>query len=145
MEILGYLSAALIGLSLGLLGAGGSILTLPVLVYLFRIEPVAAVRYSLFVVGITSLVACIPRIKKGEVLFIQGSLFALISIIIVYLTRTWLIPFMPHDIFQSGNLVVSFGAASMIAFAILTLLASRMMIRSPKQQITANKSPSELI
>ena len=55
MEIAGYIAAILIGISLGLIGGGGSILTVPVLVYLFHIEPVLATTWSLFIVGVTSL------------------------------------------------------------------------------------------
>ena len=56
MEILGYIGAIIMGLSLGLIGGGGSILTVPILVYLFVIDPVLATAYSLFIVGLTSLV-----------------------------------------------------------------------------------------
>jgi uncharacterized protein len=56
LEILAYILAAVIGISLGLIGAGGSILTVPVLVYLAGVDPVLATAYSLFVVGSTALV-----------------------------------------------------------------------------------------
>ncbi|RZM07675.1 MAG: hypothetical protein EOO88_51395 [Pedobacter sp.] len=79
MEILGYICSLLIGLSLGLLGAGGSILTLPVLVYLFRIEPMQAIKYSLFIVGVSSIGSIYPKFRKKEVLVIEGLCFALIS------------------------------------------------------------------
>ena len=55
-NIAGYLASGLIGISLGLIGGGGSIITIPVLVYLFHIEPTLATLYSLFIVGTTSLV-----------------------------------------------------------------------------------------
>ena len=55
-NVAGYLASGLIGLSLGLVGGGGSIITIPVLVYLFHIEPTLATLYSLFIVGTTSLV-----------------------------------------------------------------------------------------
>ncbi len=59
MELLGYIAAILIGISLGLIGSGGSILTVPALVYLMSVEPVNATAYSLFIVGFTSLVGSI--------------------------------------------------------------------------------------
>ena len=67
MEIIGYLASVLIGISLGLIGGGGSILTVPVLVYLFHVEPVQATAYSLFIVGASSLVGAWPKYKQGFV------------------------------------------------------------------------------
>jgi uncharacterized membrane protein YfcA len=61
MEIIGYLASLFIGVSLGLIGGGGSILTVPVLVYLFGVNPILATAYSLFVVGASSLVGAIPK------------------------------------------------------------------------------------
>jgi uncharacterized membrane protein YfcA len=55
----------MIGLSLGLIGGGGSILTVPVLVYLIGLNPVLSTAYSLFIVGLTSLVGSYKFYKKG--------------------------------------------------------------------------------
>ncbi len=55
LEIFGYFGALLIGVVLGLIGGGGSILTVPILVYLLAINPMTATAYSLFVVGTSSL------------------------------------------------------------------------------------------
>ena len=67
MEIAGYIASLVIGISLGLIGGGGSILTVPVLVYLFGVEPVLATAYSLFIVGASSLVGAIPKYRQGLV------------------------------------------------------------------------------
>jgi uncharacterized membrane protein YfcA len=67
MVVIGYLASLLIGLSLGLIGGGGSILTVPVLVYLFGVDPVLATAYSLFIVGATSLVGTFPKYKNNEI------------------------------------------------------------------------------
>ena len=75
-EILGYFGALLIGVVLGLIGGGGSILTVPILVYLMLINPVTATAYSLFVVGISSLFGAIRNIKKGLVDFRTAIVFA---------------------------------------------------------------------
>ena len=66
MILIGYLASLLIGLSLGLIGGGGSILTLPVLVYLFGVSPTLATAYSLFIVGTASLVGAWPRHQVGS-------------------------------------------------------------------------------
>ena len=87
MIIIAYLASLLIGLSLGLLGGGGSILTLPVLVYLFGVDTVDATAYSLFIVGATALVSIVPKARAGEVDFKTALWFGLPSIAAVYFTR----------------------------------------------------------
>lgn len=64
MLILGYIGALLTGISLGLIGGGGSILIVPVLVYLFGVSPSLATAYSLFVVGVASIVGAYRYAKK---------------------------------------------------------------------------------
>ncbi len=64
MEIAGYIAAIFIGISLGLIGSGGSILTVPVLVYLFNVDAVTATSYSLFIVGLTSAVGCYSYLEE---------------------------------------------------------------------------------
>jgi uncharacterized membrane protein YfcA len=91
MEIAGYLASALIGISLGLIGGGGSILTVPVLVYLFGVNAVEATAYSLFIVGATSLVGTFPKYKQGLVDVKTGLIFGAPSIAAVYLTRKFLV------------------------------------------------------
>ncbi|HRO74349.1 MAG TPA: TSUP family transporter, partial [Saprospiraceae bacterium] len=63
-EIFGYVASVLIGISLGLIGSGGSILTVPVLVYLFSVDAVAATAYSLFIVGLTAAVGSYKYFTK---------------------------------------------------------------------------------
>lgn len=67
MEIAGYIASVFIGLSLGLIGGGGSILTVPILVYFFSVDPVLSTTYSLFVVGLTSTAGAILFFQKGYV------------------------------------------------------------------------------
>lgn len=87
MEIIGYIASIAIGLSLGLIGGGGSILTVPVLVYFFGVSPVLATAYSLFIVGATSLVGVIPKYKEGFVSIRTTIVFGIPSIIAVFLTK----------------------------------------------------------
>ena len=129
MIILGYLASLLIGLSLGLLGSGGSILTLPVLVYLFQVDPEAGTAYSLVIVGATALVGVLPRALKGEVDFGTALLFGLPSIAAVYATRAGLMPALPA---QWGPVTKSQGL--MLLFAVLMVLAARGMLKGKKVQ-----------
>ena len=143
MEILGYFSALIIGFTLGLLGGGGSILTVPVLVYIVGIEPILATAYSLFVVGSAALVGAFNNIRKGLVSFKTAIVFAIPSFIAVYFTRLYLVPAIPEQIFTIGNFTLTKDIAIMIFFAFIMLLAALSMIRSGsrKKDMTDEKEP----
>jgi hypothetical protein len=134
MEILGYLAALLIGTSLGLIGGGGSILTVPVLVYLFNVNTVLATAYSLFIVGATSLVGTIPKYKNGEVNLKTAIIFGLPSIAAVYATRAFIVPAIPGHVFSIGDFVVTKSILMMVLFAVLMVFASVSMIRNKKSK-----------
>ena len=134
LEILGYIGALFIGLVLGLVGGGGSILTVPILVYALTLNPVIATAYSLFVVGTTSLVGAIKNIMKGMVDFKTAIIFAIPAFIAVYLARAFLIPAIPDELFEIGNLTVTKNLAIMLFFAIIMLLASVSMIRNKHEE-----------
>lgn len=129
MEIFGYLAALIIGISLGLIGGGGSILTVPVLVYLFGVDPITATAYSLFIVGATSLVGTWPKHRQGEVNFKTALIFGIPSILAVFATRKFIVPAIPHDIFRIGDFLVTKPILMMILFAVLMVFASVSMIR----------------
>jgi hypothetical protein len=129
MEILGYIAAILIGITLGLIGAGGSILTVPVLVYLFGVEPIIATAYSLFVVGLTALVGSLTYMRQGLVSYRTGLIFSIPSIVGVFLARRYVLPAIPAEIARFGETVLSKNLAVMLLFALLMILASVSMIR----------------
>ncbi len=129
MEIAGYAASVLIGISLGLIGGGGSILTVPVLVYLFGIDPVPATAYSLFIVGATSLAGAWPKYKAGLIDLRTAAVFGIPSIIAVYATRQFIIPVIPQNIFNAGSFVVTKSLVIMLLFAALMIVASISMIR----------------
>jgi uncharacterized membrane protein YfcA len=129
MEILGYAVSILIGVVLGLMGGGGSILTIPVLVYLFHVEPVLATAYSLFIVGTTSFVAAIPKYKEHLVNLRTGFLFGIPSIFSMFITRRWILPSMPDPLFYIFNYPLSKGTFVLTLFAVLMVLASYSMIK----------------
>lgn len=129
LEIFGYFASLLIGLSLGLIGGGGSILTVPVLVYLFGVDPVLATAYSLFVVGTSSLVGAWPKYKQGLVNVKTGIIFGIPSILSVYATRKFLVPMIPNEVFSIGDFIVTKAMLMMVLFAILMVAASISMIK----------------
>lgn len=130
MEVIAYLAAAFIGISLGLIGGGGSILTMPVLVYLFGISPLLATSYSLFIVGFTSLIGAINNYRKGQVNLKAALFFGIASIVTVFITRKFILPLIPEKLFTVGGYTISSALVTMVFFGVLMLMASTSMIRS---------------
>ena len=143
MEIIGYISSILIGISLGLIGSGGSILTVPVLVYLFSVDAVAATSYSLFIVGFTAAVGSIGYFKKGLVNIKTAIVFGIPSIIAVFLTRLYVVPSIPKEVFSIGELLVTKSMLMMLLFAILMVAASYSMIKKVKKDKEEDLGPQK--
>jgi uncharacterized membrane protein YfcA len=139
MESIGFAASIVMGLSLGLIGGGGSILTVPILVYLFGVDPVLSTAYSLFVVGLTSLVGSFSHFKSGNVHLKTAAVFGVPSIISVYATRKFIVPIIPDPFFSIGSLTFTKPLFVMVLFAILMLLASISMIRRPKKEACDGK------
>lgn len=133
MEIWGYLAAIIMGLILGMIGGGGSILTVPILVYLFSIDPLQATSYSLFVVGLTAMVGGYSYFKKGEVDLKTGFIFAAPSFLGVYLTRLYIVPAIPDPVFSIGSIVLKKALLIMMVFSVLMVFASFSMIKNKKE------------
>lgn len=128
MEIFGYIASILIGISLGLIGSGGSILTVPLLVYLFNIEPVVATTYSLFIVGCTSLVGAYTKFNQRLIDYKAAFIFALPAALTVFATRRILLPYIPSRVFTVGELTVTKSLLLLVLFATLMVFASISMI-----------------
>ena len=137
MEIIGYIASILIGVVLGLLGGGGSILSIPILVYLFGVEPVMASAYSLFIVGVTSFVGAIPKYREHLINLKTGILFGIPSIIAIFCTRKWVVPAIPDVVYEVGEFVLTKRGLLLGIFALLMVLASVSLIRK-KKEITSN-------
>jgi uncharacterized membrane protein YfcA len=134
MEIAGYIASIFIGIALGLIGGGGSILTVPVLVYLFSVDAVLATAYSLFIVGATSVVGSVSYFLKGLVNVKTAVVFGIPSIIAVFLTRAYIVPAIPSEVFSVGVFVVTKSILLMLIFAVLMIFASYSMIKKDKPQ-----------
>tara|TARA_R110002050_G_scaffold4573_2_gene22137 strand:- start:46724 stop:47515 length:792 start_codon:yes stop_codon:yes gene_type:complete len=132
-QLLGYIGALVVGLVLGLIGGGGSILTVPLLVYLLGYNPVMATAYSLFVVGTSSMVGTYQKYRKGLVDFKTGFAFSFPSFMAVYLSRRYLVPSIPDTIATFGNYSLTKDMSIMVFFAIIMLLASISMIKKRKK------------
>ncbi|HUH51823.1 MAG TPA: sulfite exporter TauE/SafE family protein [Flavobacterium sp.] len=144
MEILGYITIFLAGISIGLIGAGGSILSVPILVYLFFINPVKAMGYSLFIVGTTSLVGVYPKYQNKEVSFKMAALFGVPSMISVFLSRKYLLPALPETMIDFAGISVSKERFLMLFFAVLMLFAARSVIKKSKASGVSDQTPARI-
>jgi len=129
MEILGYIASVIIGIALGLIGGGGSILTVPVLVYLLDVDPVTATAYSLFIVGLTSLVGVFPKYRQRLVSFRTAVVFGIPSVVTVYFTRKVIVQAIPDHLVTVAGLDIGKPLMMMLLFALLMIAASVSMIR----------------
>lgn len=134
MEIIGYIASVFIGISLGLIGGGGSILTVPVLVYLFEESAELSTAYSLFIVGTTALVGGIRNATMGNVNYKTAVVFTIPAFIAVYLTRAYLVPAIPQNILIVGAFTLTKDIAIMVFFALVMLAASVSMIRNKSEE-----------
>lgn len=135
MEILGYVLSVCIGIILGLLGGGGSILSIPILVYFFHLDAVVASAYSLFIVGVTSLVGAIPKYQDQLVSTRAGLLFGLPSVICTFATRKWLIPAIPDIIIQTESFVLTKRLLVLGTFSVLMIMASLSMVTGRREKV----------
>ena len=138
MEILGYIGALCIGLVLGLTGGGGSILTVPILVYLMSISPVTATAYSLFIVGTTSTFGAIQNYRKNLVDIKNGFIFAIPSFIAVYLTRKFIVPRIPEIIIESPILITK-DTFLMLFFAVIMVFGALSVLKKKSQNTNSEE------
>jgi uncharacterized membrane protein YfcA len=141
MDIVGYVLATVVGISLGLIGSGGSILTVPILVYVMAVNPVLATAYSLFIVGSTALVGGVQSAIQKRVDFKTVLIFGIPSIAAVYATRMWLVPLIPQELISIGSFVITKPIALMLLFAVVMIFASVSMIRPGTNKETDENAP----
>lgn len=139
IEILGYLSALLIGISLGLIGGGGSILTIPILVYLFKINPEKATSYSLFIVGTTAMIGTVRHYTLGNLKIKSAIYFAIPSLFSMLLVRKVLLSKIPEKLIEINHFEVTKSLLIMVSLALLMIGASIAMIRKTKVKSTPTK------
>ena len=132
IEITDYFCAILIGILLGLTGGGGSILTVPVLVYIIHLNPIIASAYSLFIVGVTSSFGSFINFKKRNIVLKTGLLFALPSLISVYITRKFIVHSIPEVLFENSTFIITKNVFLMVLFAVVMFFAAISMLKTPK-------------
>lgn len=138
-DLLGYSAALFIGLTLGLIGGGGSILAVPVLAYLFFIDEKLATGYSLFIVGCSAFVGGFRQVQKGNVDFRITLIFGIPAILSVVLIRSYLIPIIPDELFVLNGILVTRRMGMFGLFALVMLPAAFAMLKTPHQKIQNSK------
>ncbi len=136
LEALGYICALLVGISMGLIGGGGSILAVPIFAYLFGLDPVTSTAYSLFVVGNIALFGGAQKGYQGFVNWPIAFTFGIPAIFGVWLMRRIFIPALPDVIFNYQELVLTKRMLMFGMFAIVMLLAALSMIKN--SQVESN-------
>lgn len=144
MEIIGLVLASIIGITLGMMGSGGSILTVPVLVYLFHVDPSLATTYSLFAIGISAFIGSIRNYVHKKVDIQKVLSFGIPSVIVVFITRQFILPLIPDE-FVIGSLVIHQNVLLMILFAVIMVLSAFHMIKGQSRvETTKDPKPSSL-
>lgn len=138
-QIIGYVLAVLVGMTLGMIGSGGSILSVPILVYIMGIEPSLATAYSLFIIGTTSLVGGIHKANQKLVDFKKVMIFGIPTLITVFITRKIIVPDIPNIIFTSNYFTLHKSVLIMIVFAFVMIFASIKMIKSSKVILVSDR------
>lgn len=136
-EIMGYAAAVVMGGVLGLIGGGGSILTVPILAYLFMVPATLATAYSLFIVGLTSLFSVVSYTRQGLVDFKVGISFSIPALIGVFLARRFVVPALPQQLLNIGGVSLTKDTVLLLLFAVMMVIASISMIRSSKPKAHA--------
>ena len=130
MLLLAAVLSVLIGLSLGLLGGGGSMLTVPILIYVLGVEPKSAIATSLLVVGVASAVGVISHARAGRVKFRMGLLFGVAGMAGAY----------------AGGRVAHFLPARLllVAFAAMMVATAVAMLRGRRPETAPAPPPAPL-
>lgn len=134
--IIGYILALFVGVVLGVLGSGGSILSVPIFVYIMNVSPVLATAYSLFVVGITALVGGIQKAKQQLVNYRNTLLFGIPTLLTVFLTRKFLVPNIPDLMVISDGFKIHKSVLIMAVFAVVMIFSAIRMIVPIKEKNT---------
>ncbi len=128
MEVLGFTISVLMGVSLGLLGGGGSIFAVPVLVYIFGIDAIHSSIYSNFMVGITAGIGFYGYYLRNLICFKSALGFLLPALTSIFFFKEYLIPYLPDTIQVLNIYSVSKSSLILIITGLLMLIASIWML-----------------
>lgn len=145
MEFLGYILLIFIGIVLSLIGGGGSILSIPILVYVFSLDVITASSYSLFIVGTTSLIGAWLKQKEHRMDIRAGLIFSICSAAAIFSTRKWIIPRIPDE-FLVGDLTITKHFLIMALFALLAVgSALTVLLKSESSETKGGQARLSLL
>lgn len=142
LHLIGYIGAIFVGLMLGLVGGGGSILTVPILIYLFSIDAVTATSYSLFIVAMSSAIGTISNFKNHLINYRKSFYFLISSSAAIFLTRNFILPTIPETILSLSDFTLTKDIFILIMFSLLMITSSFSMIR--KTQFSSDSGSIDL-
>ena len=143
IEFFGFVGAFFIGLIMGVLGGGGSILAVPILAYIFHFDEKIATAYSLCIVGSTGLIGGIKQATKKMVDWKVVYQFGIPAVIGITLVRAFLIPALPSNLFTINDFIVTRRMAMFGLFAFLMVFAAISMLRGKNKEISEHiKQPN---
>ena len=143
MEVFGYISIMLVGITLAVIGGGGSILTVPILVYIFKLPAEISTSYSLFLVGISAAVGANQYAKQKLIAYKTGAIFTIPAFVGVFSVRKFLMPEIPVS-FELWTFMISKDKLILVVFAVIMLLASMSMILGRKESHSNQDKQHEL-
>tara|TARA_B110001469_G_scaffold100831_1_gene98303 strand:+ start:7624 stop:8424 length:801 start_codon:yes stop_codon:yes gene_type:complete len=138
LEFIGFFGAFLTGIVIGLFGGGGSILAVPIFVYLFKLNPVIATSYSMFVVGSSAAIGTLINLKKKLIEYKTANIFTLPALVSVFLTRRFLIPNIPDVLLSFESFDITKEMGLMLFFSSIIILSSVLMMKKPKTEAVSN-------
>ena len=142
IEVFGYIGALFIGLIMGILGGGGSILAVPILAYIFHLDEKTATAYSLFIVGSTGLVGGIKQTFNKMIDWKTAMIFGLPAVVGITLTRAFVVPALPHILFNIDTFEFTRRMAMFGLFGLLMILAATSMLSKSKERKVRNSTGS---
>ncbi|MDB4182793.1 TSUP family transporter [Flavobacteriaceae bacterium] len=131
LELIGFFGAFVTGIIIGLFGGGGSILAVPIFVYLFQLNPILATSYSMFVVGFSAAIGTLINIRKKIIEYKTAFIFTLPALASVFITRRFIIPNLPDNVATIGSFVITKEMALMLFFSLIIILSSVFMMKKP--------------
>ncbi len=140
LEILGFFCALLVGVSMGLLGGGGSILAVPIFAYLFKLDSVTSTAYSLFVVGIIALFSGVQKSYQKLVNWPLAINMGLPAIFGVWCMRKIFLPALPEELIDIQGFVLTKRMAMFGFFAILMALSAISMLHDTRNNVKSNRT-----
>lgn len=146
MVILTYILAILVGITMGLFGGGGSILTIPILIYVANVEPIQATSYSIVIVGLSAIFGSANKFRKNEIDLSKGIYFGIPSIIMLYLTRRYIIDLIPNTLASVGEFDLTKQNFILLIFTLIMLLSAYTMFFDTRiEHIQKEKHPLYIV